>query len=159
MSIVASDHREFWIEFIRLYKSFPELWNTSDENYKSRPAKSIAYNKLAKKLLEIDKNATQDVVKRKINSLRASYRREMLKVIASEKCAEDSDNVYRPTLWCYLEMDFLRTQEDKNESKIADVHEIVEDSNDNDSVQMISQFNVSFGTFDIKVSELFKNYF
>ncbi|CAG9790338.1 unnamed protein product [Diatraea saccharalis] len=46
----------------------------------------------------VEPEATKDTVKKKINSLRTCYRKEMKKVDASTKSGAATDDIYEPTL-------------------------------------------------------------
>ncbi|XP_075162290.1 uncharacterized protein LOC142234968 [Haematobia irritans] len=104
--------KKFWIEFIELYKSLPELWKQESEEYSNRNLRKNAYNLLLAKYQEVDKDATMFAVKKKINNLRTSFRREYVKVRRSRNAATNPEEVYRPTLWYYDTMDFLIDEED-----------------------------------------------
>ncbi|XP_063889616.1 uncharacterized protein LOC135116204 [Scylla paramamosain] len=105
------DTQEFWREFIQLYRDFPALWKVKSDEYKNRSLKSECYVKLIDKIREIDLNATRATVTKKINSLRSNYRRELKKVMNSVKSGAGSDDVYKPSLWYFDELAFLRDQE------------------------------------------------
>ncbi|KAF6209213.1 hypothetical protein GE061_014958 [Apolygus lucorum] len=59
----------------------------------------------------VDPQANRDSVVKKINSLRTSYRKELKKVIQSEKSGTGEDDVYVPHLWYYELLHFLKDQE------------------------------------------------
>ena len=69
MSTKIDDNKTFWLEFIALYCTFPELWKVKSEVYQNRIKKDAAYEKLAEKMKEIDPQANRDLVHAKINSL------------------------------------------------------------------------------------------
>ncbi|XP_067010255.2 uncharacterized protein [Anabrus simplex] len=97
---------EFVKEFILLYRSLPCLYDTRDEFYLNKPVKQVAYEKLVRKVREIEPNATRDTVTKKINNLRSSYRKERKKVERSKKFS-DVGEIYKPSLWYYHLLDFL----------------------------------------------------
>ncbi|XP_045130420.1 LOW QUALITY PROTEIN: uncharacterized protein LOC123515665 [Portunus trituberculatus] len=105
------DTQEFWREFIQVYRDFPALWKVKSDEYKNRSLKSECYVKLIDKIREIDPNATRATVTKKINSLCSNYRRELKKVMNSVKSGAGSDDVYKPSLWYFDELAFLRDQE------------------------------------------------
>ncbi|XP_064110271.1 uncharacterized protein LOC135218057 [Macrobrachium nipponense] len=73
--------------------------------------KNEAYETLVKKLREKDGSATRDTVTKKINNMRSSFRKELKKVENSKKSGAATDEVYRPSLWYYDQLLFLRDQE------------------------------------------------
>ncbi|EZA51520.1 hypothetical protein X777_09817 [Ooceraea biroi] len=51
------------------------------------------------------------MVKKKINALRTSYRKELDKIKKSMRSGAGTEEVYIPTLWYFKDIDFLRDQE------------------------------------------------
>jgi hypothetical protein len=142
MATKIDDNKTFWLEFIALYQTFPELWKVKSEVYKNRIKKDAAYKKLVKKMKEIDPQANRDLVRAKINSLRTSYRRELKKVKSSQKSGAGADDIYEPSLWYYYEIDFLRDQETQLQGtstldSIDEIVDVVEENND-EAVNIIS---------------------
>ncbi|XP_013113621.1 uncharacterized protein LOC106091604 [Stomoxys calcitrans] len=103
---------KFWIEFIELYKSLPELWKQDSDDYSNRNLRKRAYEVMLAKYHEIDKEANLFAVKKKINNIRTSFRREFNKVKRSQQTATNPNEIYVPTLWYYDHMDFLMDEED-----------------------------------------------
>jgi len=66
---------------------------------------------LLKKYKEVDEEATVEAVKKKVNSLRASYRRELQKIKRSGRSGAGVDDVYKPNIWYFHELHFLYDQE------------------------------------------------
>ena len=50
-------NKEFWQEFIQLYRSLLELRKAKSDVYKNRNLKDAGYNKLVEKLWEIEEDA------------------------------------------------------------------------------------------------------
>lgn len=111
----TQEGQEFWLEFIELYKSFPCLWKIKSDEYKNRNLKTNCYLKLLEKMKERIPNATKDTVTKKVNSFRTSYRRELKKVLKSEKSGSGSEDIYIPSLWFYGHLSFLRDQDIQTE--------------------------------------------
>ncbi|XP_011193938.2 uncharacterized protein LOC105219455 [Zeugodacus cucurbitae] len=95
---------QFWKDFIKIYEESPALWDPRSMAYKKPYLKREAYTKLRDKLREIDPNVQIDYVKRRINGLRSCYRRELRRIQDSKR---KGDNLYRPTLFYFKEMNFL----------------------------------------------------
>lgn len=76
------------------------------------------------KLKQVDNSATKDTVKKKIDSLRGCFRKELKKVNSSKKSGSGSDDIYKPHLWYFEHLLFLIDQETPRES----VSNIEEDS-------------------------------
>lgn len=63
MSVVIPENRSFWIDFIRLFKSLPELWNPKIEAYRDKTKKLLAFGKLfLSGFIAISENSTIDIV-------------------------------------------------------------------------------------------------
>uniref|UniRef100_A0A182X0A5 MADF domain-containing protein n=1 Tax=Anopheles quadriannulatus TaxID=34691 RepID=A0A182X0A5_ANOQN len=105
--MAANSLRQFYTEFILLYKSFPCLWDITSKAYIDRAEKQKAYDQLVQKYKEIDKNATRHTVTKKINTLRTCYRRELGKISKSIQSGASEENVYQPTLWYFDLFTFL----------------------------------------------------
>ena len=107
----SANSREVLSDFIDLYQSFPCLWRIKSADYYNKHAKQIAQDKLVEKLKECDPNADRESCLRKINSLRASFRKEFKNVQASYKSGACTDDIYKPNLWYYEKLLFLKDQE------------------------------------------------
>ncbi|XP_022906143.2 uncharacterized protein [Onthophagus taurus] len=105
------NNKDFWSEFINLYRQLPEVWKVKSDVYKNRNKKNVAYEKLIETLKEIEPSADREMVRKKINVLRTVYRRELKKVVASYRSGTGTENLYEPSLWYFKELDFLRDQE------------------------------------------------
>lgn len=99
------------IEFIELYRSHPCLWKVKSTEYSDRDKKNKAYEDMIKKLQEVDNSATRDSVKKKIDSLRGCFRKELKKVMQSKKSGSGTEDIYKPHLWYYEHLLFLTDQE------------------------------------------------
>ncbi|KAL4715603.1 hypothetical protein ACJJTC_006182 [Scirpophaga incertulas] len=117
-----SKEKQFILEIIDLYRLFPCLWNTKSKDYHVRYKKNAAYQTLLCKYREMFPNATKDDVKKKINSLRTNYRKELKRHLESKKTASSRNDVYQPTSWYYNKMYFLQDL-DYKESE-ADSHSL-----------------------------------
>jgi len=106
-----NEDREFIIELLQLYRQHTALWKVKSTEYSDRNLKNEAYNVLIEKYKEVDPNADKEIVKKKINSLRTNYRKELKKVKASYKSGSGTDDIYVPPLWYYNELNFLQDQE------------------------------------------------
>ncbi|KAL7742945.1 hypothetical protein ACLKA6_002090 [Drosophila palustris] len=96
-------------EFFRLYRSMPELWLANSKDYRNRKLKAQSYDRLLLHLRQADPNSNIHMLKRKINNLRTSYRRELRKVLDSKSLGHGDE--YIPSLWYFNELDFLYEEE------------------------------------------------
>lgn len=101
-------NRSLMEDFIRAYQKETCLWNTKAKDYHNKVKRKVAYEKLLEKYQLVDIDATKDAVIKKINSFRASYRRERKKVEDSYRSGTD---IYEPSLWYYPLFDFLKDQD------------------------------------------------
>lgn len=110
--------REFLLEFIELYRGLPALWQVKSKDYTNRTKKAEAYDLLIEKYKELEPNATRETVKRKINSMRSNYRKELRKIRELQKTdSDDGPSIYEPSLWYFDQLAFLG-QHDTNEDGI-----------------------------------------
>uniref|UniRef100_A0A1I8PST2 MADF domain-containing protein n=1 Tax=Stomoxys calcitrans TaxID=35570 RepID=A0A1I8PST2_STOCA len=111
--------RKFWIEFIELYKSLPELWKRDSEQYGNKYLKKKAYELMLEKFREIDKEADIVAVKQRISNMRTAFWREVNRIRKSEQMALNPDDVYIPTLWYFRHMEFLLDEEGEPSTEAA----------------------------------------
>jgi hypothetical protein len=64
-------------DFIDAYRDVPPLWKVKSDCYKNKQLKEEFYKKLTEILKANDPDASIANTKRKINSLRSAYRREL----------------------------------------------------------------------------------
>lgn len=95
---------DFWREFLELYRDMPALWKVNSDEYKNRKKKQECYERLTEKLKEIEPLAAIDLTKKKINTFRSNYRREVNKVLNSKI---KGGPLYTPSVWYYKHLDFL----------------------------------------------------
>ncbi|KAG6456480.1 uncharacterized protein LOC115447531 [Manduca sexta] len=99
--------KDIWTEVISLYKNMPFLWDKSDPKYTSRQSREIGYNIILQKYKEHDKHANMAVLKKKIDNMRTSYRRELKKVLLSKRNSLTPEDRYVPELWYFDSLSFL----------------------------------------------------
>jgi len=146
MSDLRSFTKDFMIEFIELYKSYPCLWKTKSKDYMNRSKKDAAYETLLKKLQEVEPNATKKTVKSKINSIRGSFRREMKKIEESKRSGAGTDELYVTHLWYYDLLLFCKDQEvpRKSVSNIEDRVSEQRSDRENDDEEEVSKIQLYF---------------
>ncbi|XP_045470089.1 uncharacterized protein LOC123677552 [Harmonia axyridis] len=106
----TSENREWVKDFIRLYHSEPCLWKTKSKEYQDTKIKDEAYEKLIKKISEVEPGANKEKVLRKIDNLRYNYTVELKKVWAT-KSEMTGIETYEPELWYFPLMRFLDKEE------------------------------------------------
>lgn len=103
-------------DFIEIYRSEECLWKVKSPFYSNKLHRQRAYTKLVDFVSTFDKDATKEIVVRKINSLRSSFRKELKKVKSSIVSGSGTDEIYQPRLWYYNAMLFLQDQEETRSS-------------------------------------------
>uniref|UniRef100_A0A8D8LU61 MADF domain-containing protein n=1 Tax=Cacopsylla melanoneura TaxID=428564 RepID=A0A8D8LU61_9HEMI len=98
--------RKFLREFLALYKSLPELWNTSSEAYKDRWRKTQGYETLVTKYKELYPNATREDVTKRLNCLRTNYRKERRRIRSIREQLGDEYEIMS-NVWYYQDLMFL----------------------------------------------------
>lgn len=83
------------------------MWNVKSIHYRNRFKKEKAYHEVLKKVKEKVPAATLELIKRRIHTLRGQFNKEVKAIDQSKKSEADTDEVYRPKLWCYNELKFL----------------------------------------------------
>ncbi|CAG2054980.1 unnamed protein product [Timema podura] len=108
---------EFLTEFNKQYKSFPCLWRESKVKNIVTAMLNHRHTTIIEKRKIVDPEAAGDTVVKKINTLRTAYRKELKKVVDSEKSDAGEEDIYVPHLWYYELMNFIRDQEISRESR------------------------------------------
>ncbi|KAJ8963041.1 hypothetical protein NQ314_005596, partial [Rhamnusium bicolor] len=90
----------FWTEFVEIYRKQVCLWDVKSNEYFNKHKRNESYDTLLKKLREINPQATVEILKKKINNMRTTFRRELKKVQWSKGTGTGGDT-YEPTLWYY----------------------------------------------------------
>ncbi|KAK9872912.1 hypothetical protein WA026_021763 [Henosepilachna vigintioctopunctata] len=94
----------------------PVLWKIKSEEYMDRDKKSQAMERLLDFYRQKFENATTDDVKKKFNSLRTNFRKELKKIKDSKKSGAGAEEIYQSTLWYFDAMSFLVDQETPSDS-------------------------------------------
>jgi hypothetical protein len=58
----TSGNKDFWSEFLDLYRSLPGLWHVKSELYENRYLKAEGYETLVRKLKEINPDADREIL-------------------------------------------------------------------------------------------------
>ncbi|XP_036672178.3 uncharacterized protein [Drosophila suzukii] len=111
-----SRDREFWTEFLLLYRSLPAVWQIHSTEYSSRALKSAGYDRLIRKLREVEPLANRSLVVRKINSFRTNFRRDIRR---RDSCSAAGES-FQSTLWYFDLLGFLEGQDEKSSNPKAD---------------------------------------
>lgn len=98
--IAFSDKQIFTL--IQLYQENECLWNINVSDYKNNTKRKTAVSTIAKKM-----GLTEDLVKKKISSLRATYLMEKKKIYDSRRKGSGRDDLYSPTVPWFEQMHFL----------------------------------------------------
>lgn len=110
MSVPDSDfveNSDVLQSFIEIYEGLPLLWNTSDPDYKNKIKRNAALTKLLSIYEKIKPGATISDVRRKINTLRSNYRKELKRIEDSKRSGAGSEDVYSPTSWVFHALKFI----------------------------------------------------
>ena len=110
------NEREVLLQFIHAYRDNPALWKVKSKEYSNKIARSKGLLALQDILKELEPDCTRDAVIKKINCLRASFRREYRKIENSKKSGTSPDDMYTSSLWYFEEMMFVLDQDILRES-------------------------------------------
>ncbi|XP_020804613.1 uncharacterized protein LOC110181249 [Drosophila serrata] len=98
-----SRDRQFWTEFLLLYRSLPAVWQIQSPDYGCRELKAAGYEQLVRKLSEVEPEANRTTVVRKINSFRTNFRRDVRR---RDQCSAMGKS-FQSTLWYFNLLSFL----------------------------------------------------
>ncbi|XP_044750573.1 uncharacterized protein LOC123310925 [Coccinella septempunctata] len=100
-----------WADFFECLRDLPELWKVKSDVFKDRNKKNRGWDTLLEVYKKIDPNAHIDSLKKRVNNIKSTYRRELKKVEQSKRSGAGAEDEYIPNLWYYDKVDFLRDQE------------------------------------------------
>lgn len=101
---------EFLPTFINVYRNHPCLWYLKSKDYLDKALKTAAYKELIQLTKKIIPSCDLNFVKRKIEVLRGSFRRERRKVKIATKLGSGRNPNYKPKLWYYDMLMFLKDE-------------------------------------------------
>lgn len=127
-----ADNKRFWESFLLLYKAHPCLWKVKCKGYKNKAIKKQAYQVLVQKCRELYPEADQVFVRKKIESFRGGFRREVREMREHRKSGTDVE--YQPTLWYFDLLRFTQEQDgscSEDEDEEADYRQNIKVINNN----------------------------
>lgn len=96
------------VKLIDLFEEEPSLYDTRNELYHNKHARTENLERIALKLADVRPGTTPAQVKTKWNSLRSHFNAELAQTTRSKKSGEGTDNIHIPTVWWFCHMEFLR---------------------------------------------------
>jgi len=122
-------------DFILEYKQLPELWDVRCKEYSNRDKKNSAYKKLLVYYKHLKNDSTIEDVKKKINTLRSNFRKELKKINDSKRSGAGTDDVYQPSSWLFEELSFLTDLEKPTKSVCSIIDDKVENRDEEIAVR------------------------
>ncbi|XP_068243556.1 uncharacterized protein [Palaemon carinicauda] len=92
---------------IGMYRQQSCLWNVKSADYKNRKMRLAALTAIKTELQKKHGDITIKDIKKKLDTLRNQYRREMRQLENSCKSGSLTDDVYSPKFWCFGDLSFL----------------------------------------------------
>lgn len=109
------------LQLIQLYREKRILWDPLDKNYKNSKKKMDDWEEIATKM-----NTDVTNVKKKIESLQGSYRRERQRQDTSHRSGAGTDDLYKSKWFAFNEMQFLNDKYKPRQTKdTMNVNQIV----------------------------------
>lgn len=96
---------ETTIKFVQELRTHECLWNVKCKMYKNKQMRESAYQKIVEAMNIVDFNVPE--VKTKIRNLKSTYFQEKKKIEKSKASGSGSENVYKPNIKWFDEMDTL----------------------------------------------------
>ncbi|KAK7076662.1 hypothetical protein SK128_027149 [Halocaridina rubra] len=94
-------------KLIELYRRIPCLWNRSSEQYKDQEARVRGYLQLTDSLKVYHPGCTVYQVKKKLNTLRSQYRREIRECNSLRSKRSKFGDTFETKLWCFKDLAFI----------------------------------------------------
>ena len=109
-------NKEFLTEFIEVYRQHTDLWKVKSSEYVNKNLKKLGICALLEVCKKYRVTGGEDMVKKKIQSLRSTFRKELKKVKRSMRSGRGSDDIYLPNLWYFDLLMFIKDQEQPTSS-------------------------------------------
>ena len=107
------DERNSVIALLRAYHTLPALWDVKHEDYSNHLIKKQQYEILLSKYKETNPDAYMKELKKKINTVRTNYRREVRRL----RDAKAEGRIETSTLYYFNELTFLNSIESGRPAK------------------------------------------
>jgi hypothetical protein len=107
---------DFLTKFLEVYRESPALWQVRSLDYSNRAKRTRAWDLLVQFTREKISDADLCFVKKRVKSIRASFRKELRRVRDSKRSGSSADDVYKPTLWYFDLLLFTADQENPRKS-------------------------------------------
>ncbi|KAF9411488.1 hypothetical protein HW555_009729 [Spodoptera exigua] len=110
-------------DFIKTYKNLPVLWDTTHKHYTNKYKRNEALDVLVDVMKRSNPSANRYSVRKKINILRSSFRKDLFKHLSSKRINENGEEIYdyKPTNWKFYELRFLEREDDSNDNSFTEV--------------------------------------
>ncbi|XP_037951552.1 zinc finger protein 614-like isoform X3 [Teleopsis dalmanni] len=99
-------------ELISIYRNYPLLYNIKHEDYIKPSKKEAALNEIVSQIKWIKPDATCEVIKKKIKTLKDQYGVEQRNIL--KKSGMSTAALYTPKLWCFKQLSFLSHSSDES---------------------------------------------
>jgi len=108
---------DFLTKFLEEYREMPVLWQVRSADYSNRTKRDVAWDSLVQLTREKIPEADLCFVEKKVDSIRASVRKELRRVRDSKRSCLSADDAYKPTLWYFDLLLFTADQDIPRKSK------------------------------------------
>lgn len=142
---------------IDLYRQNPCLWNVKSDVYKDRNKRVAAINEITAGMNRSGLSVTASEVRKKIESIRSQYRRELRKLGKSKKSGAGADDIYTPILWCFDDLCFLNDGDSMRESVSSmdsQVSHVPEEVSDHEVSTLLSYYLCVYLSYNEKTKKI-----
>jgi hypothetical protein len=134
---------DFLTKFLEEYREMPVLWQVRSADYSNRKKRNEAWDLLVHLTREKIPEADLCFVKKKVDSIRASFRKELRRVRDSKRRGLSADDVYKPTLWYFDLLLFTADQDIPRKIKSSLEEEIEDVDRDSQETTALTTIEVS----------------
>ncbi|XP_068895961.1 uncharacterized protein [Tenebrio molitor] len=101
-------NRESTSDLIELYKKYPVLYAPKHGNYKNKRKRLEVLKVIRSDMNRRGRKMTVEDIRKKIQGLRTQYAHQLSKIRKSQLSGAKPENIYKPKLWCFGQLEFLR---------------------------------------------------
>jgi len=118
---MANWNKEQTSQFIEILRKYPILWDHQHQHYKNKTKRKMTSIRIAGEIENIRPNTTEKDVEDRFQNLKKQFQREWSNLSKSCKSGSAASETYKPKLWCFEQLMFLRDVNAENLPRLTNI--------------------------------------